>query len=150
MNPSTAIFAQADSGLFRFLHTLRGPDFLLLFWVWFLVTFCSVLLWRWRVADSPLVSLIGLLGFEALGVARMIDGSAHGLHKWGFLILMMVAGGIAFFIRAKHFKTGGGDGNCSGGSWWSSGCSSGSSGCGSSGGGGCGGGGGGCGGCGGS
>ena len=144
MNFPPAILAQAGGGVFNFLHTLRGPDFLLLFWVWFLVTFGGTLLLRWRGRDTPLTTILGLLCFEALGVARMIDGSAHGLHKWEFLILMMVIGGICFFIRANNFQFGGGNGSCSGGSWWSSGSSC------SGGGGGCGGGGGGCGGCGGS
>ena len=147
MNPHPVILAQtADQGILGFLHTMRGPDFLLLFGVWFLVTFGGVLLFRWRGQDTPFTTITGLAGYELLGIVRIIDGSAHGMHNWGFLILMMIIGGIIFLIRAEHFENTGNDG--SGGSWWNSNSSGGSSGC-SSGGGGCGGGGGGCGGCGG-
>ncbi|HEV2693754.1 MAG TPA: hypothetical protein VG347_12755 [Verrucomicrobiae bacterium] len=138
MNPPPAILAQVDHGAFSFLHTMRGPDFLLLFGVWFAVTFGWVLWRRCNDADTPATTLIGLVCFEGLGVVRIIDGSAHGLHNWFYLLLMMFFGGIAFFMRAEHFQNRNGN---------TSSCSSGSS---CSGGGGCGGGGGGCGGCGGS
>lgn len=139
--PLATMFAQAQAGWFDFLHTMRGPDFLLLYAVWFLVTFGSVLLFRWRGHDTPLTTAIGLAVYELLGVVRIISGSAHGMHKWEFLIAMMFVGAIIFLIRVEFNQS-----NGSGGSWWSRNCSSGSS-CG--GGGGCCGGGG-CGGCGGS
>jgi uncharacterized membrane protein YgcG len=135
------MFAQAEGGWFDFLHTMRGPDFLLLYFIWFIVTFGTVLLFRWRGKDTPLVTLGGLACYELLGLVRIIVGSMHGMQKWDFLILMMVIGGVIFLIRASFNQS-----NGDGGSWWSSNCSSGSS-CG--GGGGCGSGGG-CGGCGGS
>lgn len=137
MNPIPTIFAQADPDLFNFLHTMRGPDFLLLFGGWFIVTFGGVLVFRWCVRDTPITTILGVICFESLGVARIIDGSAHGMHKWLFLILMMILGGLIFFLRADHFQN---TGNSDGGSWWGSSCGSS----------GCGGGGSGCGGCGGS
>lgn len=150
MSPGHAILAQSDGGLLAFLHTMRGPDFLLLFAVWFVVTFCGVLLFRWGGHDTPINTLSGFLAYELLGAVRIIDGSAHGMHRWGFLILMMIVGGLVFFIRAKRFNNSGD--NCSSGGWWSGGGWGGGSSCsgGGGGGGGCGGGGGGCGGCGGS
>lgn len=138
MNPQPVILAQAGHNPLSFLHTMRGPDFLVLFAVWFLITFCGVWLFRCRDRDTPVTTLLGLACFEALGIARIMDGSAHGMHNWAFLILMMIIGGLIFFLRAEHFQNDGSNGSCSGGS---SSCSSG---------GGCGGGGGGCGGCGGS
>ena len=127
------ILAAAGDGAFSFLTTLKGPEFLALFAGWFVLTFLTVLVLRWRGYDTPFTTIIGLICFELLGVARIVDGSAHGMHKWDLLILMMVVGGFGFFIRVKNFNRSDG----SRGSSWSS-CS-----------GGCGGGGG-CGGCGGS
>ena len=71
MNLPSVIFAQADGGLFRFLHTMRGPDFLLLFGVWFVITFGGVLLFRWRGQDTPVTTLLGLIAYEALGVSQL-------------------------------------------------------------------------------
>jgi hypothetical protein len=144
------LFAAASSGPLDFLHTMKGPDFLGLFFVWFLVTFLTVVTLRAAGYDDYRVTAAGLACFEALGVARIVVGSFHGMGKWGFLIAMMGIGALCFFIRAKHFEgTGGGSGDGgggdTGGTWWSSD----SGGSGSSGGGGCGGGGSGCGGCGG-
>lgn len=107
-------------GVFSFLHTMPGPDFLWLFGGWFVLTFGTVLVLRWRGHDTPLTTGVGLLCFEALGAARMIVGSAHGMHQWDFLIFMMVGGAVLFFLRAQSSgKSGGSDG----GSLWSS-CSS--------------------------
>ena len=63
--------AQAGSGLFDFLHEMKGPDFLGLFFGWFILVFGVVLIVRWRGHDSPAISLMGLLCFETLGVARI-------------------------------------------------------------------------------
>src|SRR5262245_38711294 len=104
-------------GLFSFLHTMKGPDFLWLFVCWFALSFATVLILRWRGQDTPFTTAGGILCFEALGVVRIIVGSAHGMHKWDYLILMMIVGAIAFLIRAEHFK---GSGK-SGSSWWSCG-----------------------------
>jgi hypothetical protein len=38
------VFAQADDGIFGFLHTMKGPDFLGLYFVWFAVIFVTVLI----------------------------------------------------------------------------------------------------------
>ncbi len=136
---------------------MKGPDFLGLFFVWFLVTLLTVIALRAAGYDEYRVTFTGLVCFEALGVARIVVGSFHGMERWGFLIAMMCIGALCFFIRAKHFEgmggnggdTGGGGGD-TGGTWWSSDSSSSSSSdSSSSGGGGCGGGGSGCGGCGG-
>lgn len=118
-----------------FLHTMSGPDFLQLYFGWFLVTWIGMLIVRHRISDSSLTSLGGLILFEALGAARYLDGAAHGMTKWSFLGLMMVIGGFFFVLRAENFSQGSSSG-CGGSSCGGGGC----------GGGGCGGGG--CGGCG--
>ena len=117
---------------------MSGPDFLELYFVWFLVTFGVVLLCRWRGHDTPAVTITGLLAYEGLGAVRFVIGTIDGLHRWDFMALMMIFGGLIFFVRTKSGGSGGG--------WWNQGRGSGGGGCGSSG---CGGGGG-CGGCGGS
>ena len=133
-----------NGGVLAFLHTMKGPDFLAVFFVWFGIVLGLVLMLRRRGFDNPATSILGLLFFEGLGVARIIIGSAHGQKNWDYLILMMILGSLFFIIRARHFehsKDGrGGSSSCSS----VSSCSSGGGG-----GGGCGGGGGGCGGCGG-
>lgn len=142
MNPLHSSMVETTDGVFAFFHTMRGPEFLFLYFAWFVLTFAAVLILRHRGLDKPLTTFSGLLVYEGFAVIRLIDGSAHGLHRWENLIIMMVIGGLVFFVRASHS----GDGNSSGGFFHS--CSSGSGcGSGSSCGGGCGGGG--CGGCGG-
>ena len=138
--PSVSLLAVAgDSGvLFDFLHTMKGPDFLVLYGGWFVITFGIVLVLRRQDHDNVMTTLAGLACFIGLGLARLIDGSAHGMHKWNLLIAMMIIGGFCFVIRLEQSSGGSSDGS----SWWSS-CSTG----GGCGGGGCGGGG--CGGCGG-
>ncbi len=130
--------------MLAFLHTMKGQDFLGLFFVWFLVTFLTVVFVRTWGHDTPFVTAVGLISFELLAVARIVVGSFYGMQRWGLLIVMMIVGAFFFLIRGKHFEGTGGDSGEPGGTWWSS-----DSGSGSSGGGGCGGGGGGCGGCGG-
>ena len=131
-NPASA--ASTGDAL-DFLHTMKGPDFLCLFLLWFLATILTVVFLRKRGRDSVAITIAGFICFESLGVARIAVGSAHGLHNWSFLILMMIVCALFFVLRAKYFEgmAGAGGSSCSG------------SGCG--GGGGCGGG---CGGCGGS
>jgi len=118
-----------------FLHTMSGPDFLKLYFGWFLVTWIGMLIVRHRISDTSLTSVGGLFLFEALGAARYFAGKAHGMEKWTFLEIMMIVGGFFFILRAENFNQGS-----------SSGCGS-TTGGGGCGGGGCGGGG--CGGCGG-
>jgi len=135
-----------NGSVLDFLHTTKGPDFLAVFFGWLIVVRGVVGILRRRGFDNWGTTIVGLLCFEALGVARILIGTFHGMHKWDFLILMMMFGSLCFIIRAKHFPRSndpsGGSSSCSTVSSISS-CSSG-------GGGGCGGGGGGCGGCGGS
>jgi len=119
-----------------FLESVRGPEFLGLYLGWFVVTWIGMMIVRHNVADNAITSLTGLVLFEALGVARYVIGSRHGMQNWEFLFVMMIVGAIFFLARAKNFSSG------SGGFW------TGSCGGGGCGGGGCGGGG--CGGCGGS
>jgi len=123
-----SVVAQADGGWFDFLPALSGPDFLLLYFVWFVVMYGTVLLFRWSGKDTPMVTLCGIAGYELLGVLRIIIGSLYGKENWGFLILMMVIGGIIFLLRASHLQS-----NGDGGGWWNSSCSGGS-GCGGCGG----------------
>ncbi len=133
-------FVAAAGGPFDFLPTIKGPDFLFLYALWFAALFVAVLMLRSAGHDTPLVSGVGLALFEGLGVARYLVGSAQGMHRWEYLGVMMLVGGSCFVLRVESFKgSGGSGGSCGGGSISS--CS---------GGGGCGGGGGGCGGCGGS
>ena len=119
----------------NFLETMRGPEFLAVYGGWFVVTWIGMLIVRHKVSDGWWTTLGGLLAFESVGFARYLIGTAHGLHKWDFLFLMMIVGALFFLARTDHFSSG------SNGSW----SSCGGGGCG---GGGCGGGG--CGGCGGS
>src|SRR5262245_12946992 len=89
---ASIIWGRFDSS--RFLYTMPGPDFLLLYLVWFLVLWVTVLLVRHAGFDTPLTTIGGLLAFEGLGAARYFVGSAHGMHKWTFLFLMMIVGGF--------------------------------------------------------
>ena len=114
--------------IFNFIN---GPDFLVCYVVWFLVTWIGMLICRSKGHDTPMTTAIGLALFELVGLFRMWEGTAHGMHKWNGLVTMMTFGAFFFILRASSS----GDGS-DGGGFWSS-CS-GSSGCG--GGGGCGGG----------
>ncbi|HEV8541368.1 MAG TPA: hypothetical protein VGR78_03160, partial [Verrucomicrobiae bacterium] len=60
MNPSEIEFSPV-------LLTIKGPEFLGLYFGWFVLTFSTVLLLRKKLADSPLVTVGGLLAFELLG-----------------------------------------------------------------------------------
>ena len=120
---------------------MRGPAFLGLYIVTFAVTFGGATLLRHAWRDTWILSVAGFVAFEVVGLIRIAEGLSRGMHKFQFLGLMMLVGGLAFFVRAKEDGTGHGlFGHCGGGHSGSCG----SSGCGS--GGGCGGGG--CGGCG--
>lgn len=142
--------------MMEMLGTLRGPEFLILFFGWFVVTRLGVGLCRSAGWDSPLVTLGGIALFEALGVLRFLAEIEHGMHRWGFLAAMMVLGPIFFAVRGEGSSGGGGfwdSGSPGGGGFWggsSSSSSCGSSSCGGDSGGGSSCGGGGCGGCGGS
>ena len=126
---------------------MRGPEFLQ-FYLLVLISTWGISFLFGRIAGHPRIfSFMGFLLYEGVGVIRLVTGLQAGMSKFGFLVLMMLAGVALFGLRIKDGdlylfgvylepSKGGGD---------SSGCS-GSSGCGGSG---CGGGGG-CGGCGGS
>src|ERR1700722_12544318 len=83
--------------LFDFFHTMPGEDFLVLYAVWLLVTWVMVLVLRAKDFDTPITTISGLVLFEGVGVLRYLIGSAHGMHRWGFMAAMMV-GGIFFFV----------------------------------------------------
>ena len=99
-------------GLFDFLHTMPGEDFLLLCVVWLLVIWLMVLFLRAKDFDTPITTAAGLILFEGLGLARLVVGSAYGMHRWGFMIVMMIGG--SFFLhpaRREHFRAKGGRGS---------------------------------------
>jgi uncharacterized membrane protein YgcG len=116
-----------ELGPFDLLRTTTGPDWLAIQFVCFLVTFFPVLVLRLLGRAQPWMTYVALGIFEGVGAARMIVGHWYGLHKWNDLLLILILGGVVFFLRAVHFTSEGGDS--------SSGCSSGGGGCG--GGGGC-------------
>src|SRR5262245_11011055 len=117
----------------NFLQTMRGPEFLALYAVWFVLTFGGMFIVRHIVSDTIWTSLAGLLVFEGLGLARYLVGSAHGMQNWEFLFAMMFIGALFFLVRAQHMKSN------SDGSWWGGSCGGGGCGGGGCGGGGCGG-----------
>jgi uncharacterized membrane protein YgcG len=118
------------------MATLKGPGFLFFYGVVFIAILISVSQLRKVWYDSAQISILGLIIYEAIGVARFNDGSAAGMHKFEFMFFMMVIGGFLMFTGWQ---------NSSGSSSSSSSCSSSNGGSSCSG---CGGGGG-CGGCGG-
>jgi hypothetical protein len=130
---------------------MNGPVFLVLYAVVGVLLLGATWIVRLQYREQGPAMLIGFLSFEAIGVLRYFMGSAHGMHKWTYMGVMMLVGGLLFFVSASVRSGYGGSGSCSGfNSWFASSCSGGAS-CGSGGscgGGGCGGGG--CGGCGGS
>lgn len=134
--------------MMEYLGTMAGPDFLVLFAVWFVFTYGGVLVCRSAGWDTPMVTIVGLALFEGLGALRFIAGTQHGLQRWGILIGMMILGGFIFTLRKSNLnRTGRGGGSSGCGSAFGCGSAGSSSSCGS-GGSSCGGGG--CGGCGGS
>jgi uncharacterized protein YbaR (Trm112 family) len=133
----------------RYGDGLKGPEYLWLFGMLFvaLITLTTVL--RHTSGDMWLFSVLGFLLYEGTGAYRIITGIAQGMHKFLFLALMMLFGGLCFFLRAKMDGDGYGFGGHCGltntGCGHIGGCGGGGGGCGGGGGGG-----GGCGGCGGS
>jgi hypothetical protein len=108
----------------NFLETMRGPEFLALYFVWFILTWGCMLLVRHKVVDCIWTSLGGLALFEGLGVTRYIVGEAHGMHKWDFLFAMMFIGALFFLARTDSFTSGSGSGwgSCGGGGCGGGGC----------------------------
>jgi len=133
MNLPSAIFAffgaaGTDDGPFRFLYTLSGPSFLVIYFCWFLLVWLGVLFLRKRGYDTPFTTMLGLALYEGLGGVRYIVGSAHGLQKWGFLVCMMLLGSLFFLTRANQYGSGDGGfstgcgGGCGGGGCGGGGC----------------------------
>src|SRR5256885_17097414 len=98
------MLAAADAGqsAFYVLDTMKGPDFLTLYLVWFLAIWIGVLILRKHGFDTPSTTIAGVVLFEALGAVRYVVGSAHGMHNWLFLGLMM-GGGVFFFVLRAHY-----------------------------------------------
>jgi hypothetical protein len=128
-----------------FAQDLNGPDFLVFYAVLFFVTLFGGGTLRAKFRTYvPGVGVLAWLLFEAVGGIRIIVGLQKGMHKFSFLIAIMIVGGIVFLMKFSARFSGSGRGGDGGGFFFLGGCG----GCG--GGGGCGGcGGGGCGGCGG-
>jgi hypothetical protein len=111
--------------VFDFLKTMSGPEFLALYFVWFALLYGAVYLLRRWGFDTRFTTYACLIPFEALGVARYILGSQHGLKNWTGLGIMMIFGFLAFSLRRGdsngqkgwYFEGGncGGDGGCGGG-----------------------------------
>ncbi|HEY5704112.1 MAG TPA: hypothetical protein VIS96_00895 [Terrimicrobiaceae bacterium] len=111
--------------IFDFLGTMKGPEFVALYVVWFLLLFGAVLLLRRWGFDTRVTTLTGFVLFEGLGVARYLIGSANGMQNWGFMAPMMIVGGVMFFTRGSSSNGGalssdsgggcGSDGGCGGG-----------------------------------
>ena len=135
-----------------YMTDLRGPEFLGFYLKYFFGVFIVVLFARGLFLNNYHVTLAGLILFEGVGAIRLYDGMAAGMHKFAFLYIMMVIGGLILITRLNSSSGSGSSSRSSSSSSWfnsscsscsscsSSSCSSCSSGCGSS----CGG----CGGCG--
>ncbi len=138
----TPILVLAVWGLsYAFFEGMKGPEFLVFYGFFAVLVLIAATTLRHTWRDTWSISIVAFLMFEGTGVIRYIVGSRAGMHKWGFMFIMMVLGGVLFFLRAKEDGKGYGiGGSCGIGSCGGGGC----------GGGGCGGGGcgGGCGGCG--
>jgi hypothetical protein len=126
----------AWSASYFYMKLLKGPDFLLFFFLVLIVLWILSAIARHAIEDTWTFSIIGCVVFEGVGVIRLVSGWLAGMHNFGFMIAMMFFGAFIFFVRAKAGGGYGVGGSCAGGGCGGSGC----------GGGGCGGG---CGGCGG-
>jgi len=111
--------------IFDFLWTMKGPEFLVLYFVWFLLLYGAVFFLRRWGLDTRVTTYAGLIPFVAVGVARFYLGSGQGMENFGGLVAMMVLGYVAFHVRRSdsdrggfYFEGGGGcgsDGGCGGG-----------------------------------
>ena len=122
---------------------LDGMTFLRVYAVFgFLCVVLASFLPRWKF-PTFITGLLPLLAFEATGLIRLWYGSSHGMHRFGFLkVLMFIAPAFLLLLFAKAdvanghsynstWGGGGGGGSCGGGS-----CGGGGGGCGGCGGGG--------------
>ena len=119
-------------------HGWNGIQFLLFYGTTFFVLIASAYIIRHGVDDRYIVSVIHFLVFEAIGFARLHYGLTHGMHRFSYLIIMMILGGACFFLRAKSDdgksygffggcgiymgSNGGCDGGCGGGCGGCGGC----------------------------
>jgi hypothetical protein len=121
-----AAVERPDSGLFDFLHTMKGPEFLQLFIVWFVIVRVGVAILRARLGNLAWITAGGLVLFEGLGAFRYYVGSAQGMHMWGNLGAVMVIGFVLICMTADSFSSSrtsndsatggcGGGGRCGGG-----------------------------------
>lgn len=140
----TVTFFSATLFAAAYQRSLRGPDFLTLYFWFGVVCLGGVIVARLTSCSTLAGLVVIVLAYELVGLARYQYGISHGMHRFGTMTTMMWMGPLGAAFAA--FMTFSGDG---GGWFFSSGCGSSCSGssCGSSCGGGCGGGG--CGGCGG-
>jgi hypothetical protein len=113
-----------------YVAPLDGPAFLVFYLLLFVGIWVALTIMRKLWEDSVHVTMVALLAFEAVGLNRYLDASAAGMHKFGFMFIMMTIGAVLLFARYDH--PGGNNG-------YGSSCSSCSSCSGCGGGGGCGG-----------
>jgi hypothetical protein len=113
-----------------FIAPYGGPEFLTFYFFLFMAVWLSLVAIRKIWEDSAHVTLIALFIFEGVGLIRYIDASAAGMHKFGYMFMMMAVGAVLLFSRYDHTN---------GNNWYDSSCSSCSSCSGCGGGGGCGG-----------
>ena len=122
-------------------HDWSGIKYLFFYGLTFFVLLISSLFIRSGFVDLYIISVVHFLVFEAIGAARLHYGLTHDMHRFAFLIIMMLLGGACFFLRSKtidggsyglfggcgiDFGSGGGCGSgCGGG-----GCGGGCGGCG--------------------
>lgn len=124
-------------------HEWDGIAFLFFYAFAFFVLMLSATTIRHAISDRYVVSIVCFLLFEGIGLSRIGYGLANGMHNFTFLIIMMVVGGLFFFMRSKS-EMGGHYGFCGGcgfhfGYGSGAGGGMGCSGCSGCGGGGCGG-----------
>jgi hypothetical protein len=92
---------------FDFLRTMRGPEFLVVFGIWFVLVFGAVLLLRRWGFDNALTTLVGIALFESLGVARLATASEAGMRNFEGLFVMMFIGFWLFLVRWRSSNGGG-------------------------------------------
>lgn len=115
------------------IDEMKGPDFLFFYILLFVGVFILSSLVRWFWKDIIAISLLGFIFFELVAVIRYIDASKNGMKNFGFMIILMIIGGIIFFIRAKHLNNHSGfagSSGCSSSSCSGGGCGGGCGGCG--------------------
>jgi len=133
------LFVCIVGGVSAYVEKLKGPDFLVTYGIVFASLFVGSTIVRHAWQDLWAISIWAFLVFESIGAVRILFAYPPGVRKFGFMIGMMVLGGILFFVRAKGDGGYGVFGSCAGGCGGFMGCGSGGGGCGGGGCGGCGG-----------